>query len=180
MNIFQKVGDFFVNNCWFSSFSKPKYWGQIVQLFLLVILLKYIAFMLFLITYYPIYLLQNTLIFLFLFSVNGAFNPLLWHVEEIHIVWNDYSCDHNHNDSGNAMHKKFSQSCQLLQLKLIMYLCYNRVYLKLDILVRHFSTQVPYQTVQPIQQPTTDFGPDWLCVQQAKQKHFLAFFIVLL
>ena len=63
--------------------------------------------MLFLITYYPIYLLQNTWIFLFLFSVNGAFNPLLWHVEEIHIVWNDYSCDHNHNDSGNAMHKSF-------------------------------------------------------------------------
>ena len=36
-----------------------------------------------------------------------ALNPLLWHVEEIHIVWNDYSCDHNHNDSGNAMHKSF-------------------------------------------------------------------------
>ena len=155
MNIFQKVGDFFVNNCWFSSFSKPKYWGQIVQLFSSCHSFEIYCFYAFSYNILPHLSITKYLDFLFLFSVNGAFNPLLWHVEEIHIVWNDYSCDHNHNDSGNAMHKKFSQSCQLLQLKLIMYLCYNRVCLKLDILVRHlcsiFSIQVPYQTVQPIQ-----------------------------
>ena len=80
----------------FSFFFLSFFWN----ILLLCFFLKHIN--------YPIYLLQNTWIFLFLFSVNGAFNPLLWHVEEIHIVWNDYSCDHNHNDSGNAMHKKFS------------------------------------------------------------------------